>query len=156
MALLCKPRGDGLERGSGDDGGAGGEGVVGKTVFGIADDNLLLEKDAEPLGGFIVSFGEGEGAGGNFAAIAGDGERDGPDIGRIVGADEVDEGSAFAVDPFAVDGVEGPGAVVDEPARGGDARFGNFDGVEGFDGVETDVGEFGSGFGHVKKIADQG
>ena len=135
-----KPRGDGLEGCAGDDGGAAGDGVVGETVLGIADDDLLVEEDAEPFGGFFVGFGEGEGARGNFATVAGDGERDGTDVGGIAGADEMDDGGAFAVDPFAVDGVEGPGAVVNEAAGRRDAGFGNFDGVEGFNGMEADVG----------------
>jgi len=57
-----KPLGDGLQRGGGDDGGAACNGIVGKTVFGVADDDLLIEEDAEPFGGVIVGFGEGEGA----------------------------------------------------------------------------------------------
>jgi len=71
-----KPIRDGFERGGGDDGGAVGDGVVGETVFGVADEDLLLEEDAEPFGGIFIGAGEGEGARGNFAAIAGDGEGD--------------------------------------------------------------------------------
>ena len=53
-----KPFGDGLKGSRGDDGGAAGDGVVGKTVGGIADEDLLLEKHAEPFGGVIVGAGE--------------------------------------------------------------------------------------------------
>jgi len=137
----AEPFGDGFERGCGDDGRAAGHGVVGKTVFGIADDDLLLEENAEPFGGVFVGVGEGERACGDFAAIAGDGEGDFAKVGGVVGADKVDGGSALAVDPFAVDGIEGPGAVEDQAAGGADAGFGDGDGVERFDGVKTDVDE---------------
>jgi hypothetical protein len=136
-----KPLGDGLERGGGDDGGAAGDGIVGKTVFGIADDDLLLKENAEPFGGVFVGVGEGEGARGDFAAIAGDGEGDFAKVGGVAGADEMNGGRALAVDPFAVDGIEGPGAVEGEAAGGADAGFGDVDGVERFDGVEADVDE---------------
>jgi len=149
LSFLSEPSGDGLKGCGGDDCGAAGDGVVGETVLRIPNDDLLVEEDAEPFGGFFVSLGEGEGAGRNFAPIAGYGECDGTDVGRIAGADEMDDGSPLAIDPFAVDGVEGPGAVVDESAGKRDASFGDFDGVEGLDGVETDVGQFGSGVGHV-------
>ena len=95
-----------------------------------------------------MGFGESECTRRYFAAITWDGESHRADVGGVNGADEVDDGSAFAVDPFAVDGVKGPGAVVNEAAGRGDAGFGNFDGVERFDGVETEVRELGSGFGH--------
>jgi len=51
----------------------------------------------------------------------------------------MDGGCAFAVDPFAVDGVEGPGAVEGESSGRADSRFGDGDGVERFDGVEANV-----------------
>jgi hypothetical protein len=53
----------------------------------------------------------------------------------------MDGGGALAVDPFAVDGVEGPGAVESEAAGGTDAGFGDGDGIERFDGVEANVDE---------------
>ena len=117
---------------------------------------MLLEKDGEPFGGVLEFGGEGEGAGRNFAAVAGDGERDGGEIRGIVGANEVDGGSALAVDPLAVYGIEGPGAVEGESAGGGDAGFAERDGIERFDGVEADVGKFGSGEGHGKSLAGRG
>lgn len=143
-----------MEGSGGDDSGAAGDGVVGEAVFGITNDDLLLKEDAEPFGSFFVGFGEGEGAGGNLTAIAGDGKCNGADVGGILGAHEVDDGSALAVDPFAVDGVEGPSAVVDESAGRGDAGLRDFDGIERFNRVETDVGKFRSGFGHGKTIAE--
>ena len=112
-----------------------------KPFFGVTDDDLLLKEDAEPFGGVLVGAREGESARGNFAAIAGDGEGDFAEVGGVVGADEMDGGSALAVDPFAVDGVEGPGAIEGEAAGGADAGFGNGDGIERFDGVKTDVDE---------------
>ena len=56
----------------------------------------------------------------------------------------MDEGSALAIDPFAVNGIEGPGAVEGETAGGRDAGLGDGNGIEGFDGMEADVGENGS------------
>jgi len=90
-----------------------------------------------------VCTGEGESARGDFAAVGGNRQSDGGDVGGVVGADEMNGGSALAVDPVAVHGIESPGAVESESTGGGDASFGDEDGVEGLDGVETDVGEFG-------------
>jgi hypothetical protein len=139
-----KPLNDGLEGGGGDDGGAVGDGVVGEATWRIADDDALLEEDAEPFSGVLVGVGEGESARRDFAGVGGYGEGDGGEVGGVQGADVVDEGSALAVDPFAVDGVEGPGTVEGESAGGGDAGLGDGYGIEGFDGVETDAGEGGS------------
>jgi hypothetical protein len=133
-----EPFGDGLKRSGGDDGGAVGDGVVRKTAGGIADDNLLLEENAEPFGSVFIGFGEGKSVRGNATAVTRSGESDGAEVGRVIGANEVDGGSALAVDPFAVDGIESPDTVESESAGGTDASLGNGDGVEGFDGMETD------------------
>lgn len=152
-----EPVRDGLERSCGDNRGAVGDGVVGKATFGIADDNLLLEENAEPFGGVFVVLGEGEGAGRNFAAVGGNGEGDGVDVWGIICADEMDGGSAFAIDPFAVNGIESPGAIEGKAAGRGDAGLGDGDRVERFDRVETDVGEMGrrSGERHWKSLAEE-
>ena len=76
-----------MEGSGGDDGGAVGDGVVGEAAFGMAHDDLLLEENAEPFCGFLVGFGKSKGAGGNAAAVAGDRECDGADVGGIGGAD---------------------------------------------------------------------
>ncbi len=149
-----KPVSYGLEGGGGDDGGAVGDGVVGETSFGIADDDLLLEEDGEPLGGVFVIGGEGEGACGNVAAIVGDGEGDGGKVGGISGADEMDRRSALAVDPFAVDSIEGPGAIKGEATRRGDAGFGDVDRIKRFDWMKANVGESGSD-GHGEILAEE-
>lgn len=128
-----------LQRRGGNDGGAVGECVIRESAFGIADDDLLLEEDTEPLRGVFVGFGKGEGARGNFAAIAGDGEGDAAKVGSVAGADEMDSGGALAVDPFAIHGMKGPGAIEGESAGRGDAGFGDVDRVEGFDGMKADV-----------------
>lgn len=150
-----KPVGNGLERGGGHDGRAVGDGVVREAAWGIANDDALLEEDTKPFGGFLVSFGEREGARGDFARVGGDGEGNGGKVGGVVGADLVDEGSALAVDPFAVDGIESPGTVESESTGRGDAGFGDGHGVEGFDGMETDAGEGGSRRrrGHQESLA---
>ncbi len=49
-------------------------------------------------------------------------------------------GSAFAIDPTAINGIEGPGTIEFEAAGRADAGLRDGDGVEGFDGMETDVG----------------
>jgi len=153
-----KPPRNGLERGGGNDGGAAGHGIVGETVFGIADEDLLLEVDAEPFGSVIVIAGKTEGAGGDFAAIAGDGEGDFAEVGGIAGADEVDGWRALAIDPFAVDGIEGPGTIEDQAAGGADAGFVHGNWVERFDGVEADVDEVRGNLrrGHGESLAEEG
>jgi len=77
-----EPFANGLERSGGDDGGAVGDSVVGKTAGRIADEDLLLEEHAEPFGGVIVAIGERKGVRGNAAAVTGNGERDTAQIGR--------------------------------------------------------------------------
>ena len=149
-----KPPGDCMQRGGGNDGGAAGDGFIGEAVFGVAHDDLLLEEDAEPFGGVIVSLGEGEGARGNFAAVAGNRERDAVEVRRIAGADEMDGGGTLPVDPFAVDGIERPGAIKLEATGGGNAGFGDGDRIKRLDGMETDVCEDGSRFrrGHISSL----
>ena len=144
-----EPLGDGPEGSGGDDGGAVGDGVVRKAAGGITDDDLLLKENAEPFGGVIAGLGEGEGTRREFAAVSGDGEGDGAEVRGVGGADVMDEGSALAVDPLAVNGIEGPSTVEGEATGRGDAGLGDGHGIEGFDGVETDVGEYGSGGGGV-------
>jgi len=125
-----EPSGNGLERRGGDDGGAAGDGVIGKAAWGIAEDDLLLEENAEPFGGLFVGVGKGKVTWGDFAAVGWDGERDAGDIGRIAGADGMDERRPLAVHPFAVDRVEGPGAIEGETAGRGDVGFGDVDGIQ--------------------------
>jgi len=127
---LRKPFANGLQRSRRDDGRAVGDRVVGKTAGRIADEDLLLEKHAEPFGRVIVAFGEWEGVRGNGAAVAGNGKCDAAQIGREDGADQVDGGSALAIDPAAIHGIERPGAVEGEAAGRTDARLADGDGVE--------------------------
>jgi len=153
-----KPFGDGLKGSGGDDGGAAGEGVVGKAAGGIADEDLLLEEHAEPFGGVRVAIGERKSESGNAATIAGNGESDGAEVGRVGGADEMDGGSTFAIDPAAVHGIEGPGAIEFKAAGRADAGFGNGDRVERFDGMETKIGQARGCVGekHGKSLAEVG
>jgi len=153
-----KPTRNGFERGGRDYGGTAGDGVVREPIIGVTDNDLLVEEDAEPFCGLLVGFGEGESARGDFAAVAGDGEGDFAKIRGVVGADEMDGGSALAVDPFAVDRVEGPGAVEGEAAGGADEGFGDGEWVEGFDGVETDVDQVRGRLrrGHGESLAEEG
>ena len=134
-----EPFADGLQRGGGDDGGTIGDGIVGKTFGRIADDDLLVEEHAKPFGSVFVIVREGEGARGNIAAILGNRESDGGEVVRVTGSNEMKDGSALGVDPFTIDGIEGPGAIVNEPAGETDAPFGNAGGVKGFDGVNANL-----------------
>ena len=106
-----EPFANSLERSGGDDRGAVGDGVVGKTTGRIADEDLLLEKHAEPFGRVIVAFGEWECVRGNAAPVARNEECDAAQIGRKDGADQVNRGSALAIDPASIHGIERPGAV---------------------------------------------
>jgi len=139
-----EPRGDGLQRSCGDDGGAIGNGIVGESPGVVADDDLLLEENTEPFAGVFVGFREGEGARRDLAAIAGDGESDRTEVRRVTGTNDVDQRRALAMDPFAVGGVESPGAVEGQSTGGRDAGLRDRHGVEGLDGVEADVGQRGS------------
>ena len=88
-----------------------------------------------------MAFGERESVRGNAAAVAGNGESDTAQIGREGGADQVNCGSALAVDPAAIHGIERPGTVEREAAGRTDARFGDGNGVERFDGMEAQIRE---------------
>src|SRR5208283_4568803 len=136
-----EPFGDSLQRGGRNDGRPAGEGVVGKAAGRIPDQDLLLEEHAEPFGGVRVAIGERESELGYAATIAGNGESDGAQIGRVGSANEMDGGSAFAIDPAAVHGIEGPGAIEFKAAGRAYAAFWDGDGVEGFDGMETEIGQ---------------
>src|SRR5208283_2674705 len=130
-----------LERSRRNDRGSVGDGVVGKTPGGIAHQDLLLEIHAEPFGRVIVSFGEREGVHWNSAAVARNGKRDAAQIRSESGADQVNCGSALAIDPAAIHGIERPGAVERQAAGRTDARFASSDGVECFDGMEAQIRE---------------
>ena len=153
-----KPFANGLERSRGDDRGAVGDGVVGKTAGRIADEDLLLEEHAEPFGGVIVAIGERERVRGNATAVAGNGKRDISEIGSENGADQVNGGSALAIDPAAIHGIERPGAVERQAAGRTDARFADGDGVERFDGMEAQIRQARSYVlgGHEKSLAEVG
>ena len=129
-----------MQRCGGNDGGTVGDSIVGKATGGIADDNLLLEEEAEPFRGVFMIVREGEGAGRKFAAIVGDGERDAGKIRSEFGANEVDGGGAFSVDPLAVDGIKSPGTIESESAGWADAHFRHKDWVERLDWMNSDVG----------------
>jgi len=120
----------GLQRRGGDDGGAVGDGVVGKAAGSIADEDLLLEKHAEPFGGVIVAFGEWECVRGNAAAVTRNGKCDAAQIGRKDGADQMNGGSALAIDPASIHGIERPGAVERQAAGRTDVRLADGHGVE--------------------------
>ena len=68
----------------------------------------------------------------------------------------MDYGSALAIDPVAIHGIESPGAVEGESAGRGDTGFVDGDRVERFDGMETDVGQSGDQGGgrHEEILAD--
>jgi hypothetical protein len=53
----------------------------------------------------------------------------------------VNGGSALAINPAAIHGIERPGAVEREAAGRTDARLADDDGVERFDGMEAQIRE---------------
>jgi len=120
-----EPFGDGLERGGGDDGRAVGDGVIGEAAWGVADEDLLLEENTEPFGCVIVAIRKWKSAGGNDAAVTRHRERNVTQIGSENRPYPVNCGGALAVDPAAIHGIEGPGAVEREAAGRTDARFAN-------------------------------
>src|SRR5882762_10348464 len=136
-----KPVGDRLQRCGGDNRGAVGDVVVRKSFGRVAHQNLLLEIDAEPFRGVFGAAGEEKCARGNVAAIAGNRERDGTEIRRVGGANQLHCRGALGVDPAAVDGVERPRTVVFESAAGADARFRDRDGIERLDGMQANAHE---------------
>src|ERR1700687_501468 len=140
-AQAGKPVAHRLQRGGVDNRRAVGDGVVGETFGRVAHQDLLLEIHAEPFRGIFGGAGEGKGARGNVAAIAGNRERDGAEIERVCGADQVHRGRALAVDPTAVDGKERPGAVVFEAAAGPAARVSARYRIERLDRMQADTRE---------------
>ena len=150
-----KPIAKGLERSGGDDCGAVGDGIIGETVGRVADEELLLEEDAEPFGGVIVSLGKSEGARWDVAAITGNGKGNAAQIRGEGGADEVHGGGALGVHPFAIEGEESPGAVQGQSTGRADSGLGEGDRIKRFDGVETNADEtwVRSGSGHEKSLA---
>ena len=127
---MREPFAEGTQGGCGDQRWPVGDGVVRKAVRGIADDDLLVKENTEPFGSVFVGVWKRESAGGDLPGVAGDGKGDRANIGRIGGADEADRGSALAVDPFAVNGVKGPGAVEGKTPGGTDDTFVEIDGIE--------------------------
>src|SRR6202040_3647147 len=113
-----EPVADGLQRCGGNNRGTVGDVVVGETFGRMANYNLLLEIDAEPLRGVFSTGREGKRPRGNVAAVAGNRERDRAEIRRIRGADQMHGGRPLGVDPAAIDREECPSTVVLEPAAG--------------------------------------
>src|SRR5713101_2188491 len=136
-----KPVGHGLQRRGGNNRRAVGDAVVGKAFGRVTDQDLLLEIDAEPFRGVFGAAREGKCARRDVAAIAGNRERDGTEVRRVRGANQVHRRSALAVHPAAVDGEERPGAVVLESTAGADARLGHGDRVERLDRMQANPRE---------------
>src|SRR6266849_4122505 len=130
-----------LQRRRGNNRWAVGDAVVGKAFGRVTDQDLLLEIDAEPFRGVFGAAREGKCARRDVAAIAGNRERDGTEVRRVRGANQVHRRSALAVHPAAVDGEERPGAVVLESTAGADARLGHGDRVERLDGMQANPRE---------------
>jgi hypothetical protein len=138
-----EPAGDGFKCRSRNDGRSIRDGVVGETTFGVANDDLLLEEDAEPFGGVFVLLGKRESARRNFAAVGRNRKRHFAKVVRIDGANVVDQGSALAVDPFAVHRIQRPGAIESQAAGRRNVRLGNGHRVESFDGMKPDESQGG-------------
>lgn len=135
----------GVERGGGDYGGAVGDEVVGDTVGVVANHYGLIEKFAEPGGGCGGVSWECKRCIGEFAGIIGRAQSDLGEIGCVRSANQVHRRGAGGADDAAVEGADGPGAVELEAAGGADGGGGDFDGVEGLDGVDLDAGQAGKG-----------
>jgi hypothetical protein len=151
-----KPFADCLQRRSGDNRWAGGQTIIGKTLAGVADDDLLFKVGAEPFRSLLGIPGKCECGGKHVAAVSQSRERDAAEIRRIGRADAMNSRSAFGVNPAPVSGIERPGTVEFEAAIGADAGFGHLDGVERLDGVKLDACEarcLGFRF-HTKSLAE--
>src|SRR5258708_4356154 len=132
---------NGLQTRGGNNGGAVSDGVVGKTLWGMAHGDGLLEELGKPLRGCCRVTREGKCGGLDFALVAGNRERDGAEVRCEDRADQVDCRGALAIHPLAVNRVERPGAIEFEPAARPDARLFHMHWIERFDGVQTNVRE---------------
>src|SRR5713226_1859186 len=132
-----EPVADRLQRRSGNNRRAAGDGLVGETFGRVAHQDLLLEVDAKPFRSVLKAVREGKRARGNVAAIAGYRERDGAEIRRVGGANQMHRGGALAIDPTAVDRKERPSAVALEAAAQADARLGHRNRIERLDRMQA-------------------
>ena len=149
---LREPAADGFESSGGDDGGAAGDGVVGDAGGIVTDDGGTIQQIGEPGGGRFGVGREGEGGGGNVAASVGDGECCSGKIGSVGCADCVQDGSARGGNEGAIDGIESPSAIESKATGRAYRCGGNFDGVEGFYGMDLDAGEAGSCGGRLGRV----
>src|SRR5467141_323588 len=118
-----EPRGNHIQRSSRDNGWAVGDGVVRKAFERITDVDLLLEVRGEPLGGASCIARKRKRACGNAATVPWNRERYGSEIWSVRGANQVDGGSAFAIHPLPVRGVERPDAIELAAAAGAAGGF---------------------------------
>src|SRR5437879_5887324 len=125
----------------GNNRGAVSDGVVGKTLWGMAHGDGQLEEVGKPFGCRCCVTREGKCGGWNLALVAGNRKRDGAEVWRESRADQVDCRGALAIHPLAVNGAERPGAVVLESAAWPDARFLYMHRIERLDGMKANVGE---------------
>ena len=68
-----EPFANGLKGSGRDNGGTVCDRIVRKAVGRVANEDLLLEEDAEPFGGVLVGLGKDKRAGRDIATVAGDG-----------------------------------------------------------------------------------
>ena len=136
-----EPVADGVERGGGDDGGAVGDEVIGNARGIVADHYGLIEKFAEPCGGCGRFAWKCEGSVGDFAEIIACTQSDAGEIWGVRGANQVQSGDTGGADNASVEGTDGPGAVELEATGGADGCSLDFDGVEGFNGMDLDSGQ---------------
>jgi hypothetical protein len=136
-----EPVADGVERSGGDDGGAVGDEVIGNAGRIVADHYRLIEKFAEPCRGYGRFAWKCEGSVGDFAGIIGCAQSDAGEIGSVRGANQVHSGGTGGADNASVERTDGPGAVEFKPPGGADGCGLDFDGVEGFNGMDLDSGQ---------------
>ena len=89
----------------------------------------------------------------NLSHVAGDGERDAAQVRRIVRANHMDRCGTLRGDLLAVHGEKRPSAVQSYSAVGSHARFGDLDGVEGFNRMDANAREARGCRGHSDILA---
>jgi hypothetical protein len=136
-----EPFADGPERRRGDYRWAVGDEIVGNAVGIVANHDGVAQVFGEPFGCRGSVSRECKCGDGDLTAVAWSGEGDVCEIGSIGGADQVECGFASAADEAAIQCGYSPGAVELEAAGGAYCGGGHLDGVEGFDGMDLDVGQ---------------
>ena len=106
----------------------------------MANHDGVAQVIGEPFGGRGGVIGERECCDRDVAWVTWNGNGDAGEVRSVSGANQVQPWDPGGGDQSAVEGIDGPGAVELEAAGGAYCGGGNFYGVEGFDGMDLDVG----------------